>query len=147
YNEDGYTDLVVGSPNEAVGSVAGAGFADILFGGPGGLGTGPVKAQHLEQGAGTGSLKVSTPETNDHMGQSLAAGTTAEGRPWILIGVPGESIGNLAAAGMATYVYGNTSRSLYQDLPVNTPGASEAGDKFGAAVAGDENYFAIGAPG
>ncbi|MFD4756997.1 trypsin-like serine protease [Streptomyces sp. NPDC058426] len=147
YNEDGYTDLVVSTPNEALGSAAGAGFVDILFGAPGGLGTGAVKAQHLEQGAGTGALLSSTPETNDHMGQALAAGTTAEGRPWLLIGVPGESIGTLAAAGMAIYVYDNTSRSLAQDLPTNVPGASEAGDKFGAAVAGDENYFAIGSPG
>lgn len=147
YNEDGYTDLVVSTPNEALGSASGAGFVDILLGGPGGLGTGAVKVKHLEQGIGTGAIASSTSEPGDHMGQSLAAGTTAAGRPWILIGLPGESVGKLAAAGMVFYVYDNTSRSLDQDLPVNVPGAAEAGDRFGSAVAGDENYFAIGAPG
>ncbi len=32
YNEDGYTDLVVGSTLEDVGSVADAGFVDVLYG-------------------------------------------------------------------------------------------------------------------
>ncbi|WP_285563717.1 MULTISPECIES: trypsin-like serine protease [unclassified Streptomyces] len=159
YNQDGYTDLVVGSPGEALNGAANAGMVDILFGGPSGLGTGAVKHKGLEQGAGTGAISVSTSEAGDSMGKALAAGTTAEGRPWILIGLPGESVGpsasgvrsesvgSGAAAGMAFYVYGDTSRSLHQDLPVAVPGAPEAGDRFGAAVAGDGNYFAIGAPG
>nr|WSW69044.1 hypothetical protein OG461_24185 [Streptomyces sp. NBC_00995] len=81
------------------------------------------------------------------MGKALAAGTTAAGRPWILIGVPGESVGTEAAAGMAFYVYDDTSRSLHQDLPTGVPGAPEAGDRFGASVAGDGNFFSVGAPG
>ncbi|WP_371603716.1 trypsin-like serine protease [Streptomyces sp. NBC_01220] len=147
YNQDGYTDLVVGTPGEAVAGASGAGMVDVLFGGAGGLGSGAVKSQHLEQGTGTGAISVSSSEAGDNMGKALAAGTTAAGRPWILIGVPGESVGTEAAAGMAFYVYGDTSRSLHQDLPTGVPGAPEAGDRFGAAVAGDGNFFAIGAPG
>lgn len=147
YNQDGYTDLVVGTPGEVLAGAAGAGMVDVFFGGAGGLGTGAVKNKHLEQGAGTGAILSSASEAGDHMGQALAAGTTAAGRPWIVIGVPGESVGTEAGGGMAFYVYGDTSRTLHQDLPTDVPGAVEAGDKFGAAVAGDENFFAIGAPG
>ncbi|MEU6395285.1 trypsin-like serine protease [Streptomyces sp. NPDC046939] len=147
YNQDGYTDLVVSTPGEDVDGATDAGMVDILFGARSGLGTGAVKAKHLEQGAGTGALLSSASEAGDHMGQSLAAGTTAAGRPWILIGVPGESVGTEKEGGMAFYVYDDTSRTLHQDLPANVPGAVEAGDRFGAAVAGDENFFAIGAPG
>ncbi|MFI0242656.1 trypsin-like serine protease [Streptomyces sp. NPDC016845] len=147
YDQDGYTDLVVSTPGEDLDGAKDAGMVDILFGAPAGLGTGAVKAKHLEQGAGTGAILSSASEAGDHMGQSLAAGTTAKGRPWIVIGVPGESVGTEAEGGMAFYVYDDTSRSLHQDLPTNVPGEVEAGDRFGAAVAGDENFFAIGAPG
>ncbi|MET9497600.1 trypsin-like serine protease [Streptomyces sp. NPDC006552] len=147
YNQDGYTDLVVSTPGEDVDGAADAGMVDILLGARGGLGTGAVKAEHLEQGAGTGAILSSVSEAGDRMGQSLAAGTTAAGRPWMVIGVPGESVGTEKEGGMAFYVYDDTSRTLHQDLPAGVPGAVEAGDRFGAAVTGDENYFAIGAPG
>src|SRR5690606_22115678 len=52
YNEDGCTDLVVGTPGENLGEATDAGMFDILYGGTGGLGTGAVKATHYEQGAG-----------------------------------------------------------------------------------------------
>jgi hypothetical protein len=146
YNEDGYTDLVVGTPAEDVGSVSAAGFVDVLYGAAGGLGTGTTKNTHLEQGQGTGSIAASASEAGDRMGHSLAAGTTAEGKPWILIGTPGEAIGSLAKAGMAFYVHGNTSATLHQDKP-NVPGDAEANDAFGTSVTGDANYMAIGAPG
>ncbi|MGW0362506.1 trypsin-like serine protease [Streptomyces sp. NPDC002990] len=145
YNEDGYTDLVVGTPAEDLGSTAAAGFVDVLYGASGGLGTGATKNTHLEQGQGTGSIAASASEAGDRMGHSLAAGTTAEGKPWILIGVPGEAVGSLAKAGMAFYVHGNTSATLHQDKP-NVPGEAEANDAFGDSVTGDANYIAIGAP-
>ncbi len=122
YNEDGYTDLVVSASEENVGSAVDAGFVDILFGGENGLGSGPA-ARHFEQGAGNGSIAASTPETGDRMGASLAAGTTAEGRPWVLIGTPGEALGSLAKAGGAFYVHGDTNVSVNQDTGA-VPGAA-----------------------
>ncbi|MFC7892964.1 S1 family peptidase [Streptomyces sp. NPDC057381] len=145
YNEDGYTDLVVTASEENVGSAVDAGFVDILFGGENGLGSGPA-ARHFEQGSGNGSIGASTPEDGDRMGVSLAAGTTAEGKPWILIGTPGEALGSLAKAGGAFYVHGDTNISINQDTS-NVPGAAEAGDAFGTSVTGDANFIAIGAPG
>lgn len=41
HNEDGYTDLVVGTPAEDVGAAANAGFVDVLYGAGGGLGAAP----------------------------------------------------------------------------------------------------------
>ncbi|MFG3082203.1 trypsin-like serine protease [Streptomyces parvulus] len=145
YNEDGYTDLVVSASEENVGSAVDAGFVDILFGGKNGLGSGPA-TRHLEQGSGNGSIGASAPEEGDRMGASLAAGTTAEGRPWVLIGTPGEALGSLKKAGAAFYVYGDTNVTVNQDIS-DVPGAAEADDAFGTSVAGDANFIAIGAPG
>ncbi|WP_432133251.1 trypsin-like serine protease [Streptomyces sp. bgisy154] len=145
YNEDGCTDLVVGIPSEDLGSVADAGSVQLLFGAPGGLGTGSVKATVYEQGAGNGSLAASTPESGDRTGEAVAAGTTAAGEPYIVIGVPGESLSGNARAGMAVYVHGTTNTVVHQDS-TGVPGGVEAGDRFGSAVAADGNYIAVSAP-
>ncbi|MGW2819530.1 trypsin-like serine protease [Streptomyces sp. NPDC001443] len=144
YNQDGYTDLVVGTPNEDVGDVVDAGFVDVLYGGPGGFGTGPA-ALHLEQGTGSGAIAGSTPETGDNMGYSLAAGTTAAGEPWLVIGVPGESIGTVAKAGEIFYLRGTTNVAVHQEK-TDVPGTAEANDRFGTSVAGDANHIAVGIP-
>ncbi|GGS01713.1 MULTISPECIES: trypsin-like serine protease [Streptomyces] len=145
YDEDGCTDLVVGSPSEDLDKATDAGTADLLYGAPGGLGTGATKSTHFQQGTGTGSLKGSGPETGDRLGQALAAGTTAAGEPYLVIGAPGESIGTVAKAGMAFYVHGDTNTGISQDS-TGVPGAVEANDGFGAVIAADANHLAIGAP-
>lgn len=147
YDEDGYTDIVVSTPGEDIGESFDTGTVDVLHGAAGGLGSGSKKNTHFEQGTGTGAFKDSVSETGDRMGSALAAGTTAAGRPWILIGAPGEAVGSVTKAGMAFYAYDDTSRVLHQDLPTGVPGVPEAEDAFGAAVTGDANYFAIGVPG
>lgn len=145
YNEDGYTDLVVGTTLEDVGSVVDAGFVDVLYGAAGGLGTGPVTSTHFEQGAGAGAIKAAASETGDRMGDALAAGTTVAGEPYIVIGVPGEALGTIAKAGAAFYLRGTTNIAVHQDK-TDVPGAAEANDGFGASVAADANHIAIGAP-
>ncbi|GAA3072119.1 trypsin-like serine protease [Streptomyces glomeratus] len=145
YNEDGCTDLVVGTPSEDLGTAPDAGVVDLLYGAPGGIGTGATKDTHFEQGTGTGSLKSSAAESGDRMGQALAAGTTAAGEPFMVFGDPGEAIGKVAKAGMAFYVHGNTNVAISQDS-TGVPGAVEEGDGFGSTVAADANHIAIGAP-
>ncbi|MCH0567295.1 trypsin-like serine protease [Streptomyces sp. MUM 2J] len=145
YNQDGCTDLVVGTPSEDLGSVKDAGMVDILYGAPNGIGTGALKDTHFEQGAGNGSLGASTAEAGDRTGQALAAGTTAAGEPFVVIGVPGESLGAVAKAGMAIYVHGDTNIAISQDS-IGVPGGVEANDAFGSAVAADANHIAISAP-
>ncbi|MBC2868013.1 S1 family peptidase [Streptomyces mexicanus] len=145
YNQDGCTDLVVGTPSEDLGTATDAGMVDILYGAPGGIGTGTLKDTHFEQGYGNGALKGSAPESGDRTGAAVAAGTTADGEPFVVIGMPGESIGSVAKAGMAVYVHGDTNIGISQDS-TNVPGAVEANDGFGAVVAADANHIAIGAP-
>ncbi|MEU2367404.1 trypsin-like serine protease [Streptomyces pseudogriseolus] len=146
YNEDGCTDLAVGTPLEDLGEATDGGMADILYGAPGGLGTGTVKNTHFEQAAGTASLAASTPETGDRLGASLAAGTTAGGEPYLAIGAPGESLGSLAKAGEVFYAHGTTNVAIHQDRS-DTPGTAEANDRFGETIAADANHLAIGIPG
>ncbi|MFI9614074.1 trypsin-like serine protease [Streptomyces sp. NPDC052023] len=153
HNEDGCTDLVVGTPSEDLGTVADAGTVDVFYGAPGGIGTGSVKNTHFEQDSGTGSLAGSTPETGDRLGQALAAGTTASGEPFLVIGAPGEAVGSALKAGIAFYVRDSTSIGITtanvgitQDN-TGVPGAVEANDGFGGAIAADANHLAIGAPG
>ncbi|MGW0824994.1 esterase, partial [Streptomyces sp. NPDC002845] len=146
YDQDGCTDLVVGIPSEDIGSRADAGMVDILHGAPGGLGTGAKKVTHFEQGAGNGSMAASAAEAGDRTGQALAAGISAAGEPFVVIGVPGEALGSVAKAGSAFYVHGNTNIAFHQDS-TGVPGAVEANDGFGGAVAADANYIAVGAPG
>ncbi|MFF9458706.1 trypsin-like serine protease [Streptomyces flaveolus] len=146
YNEDGCTDLAVGTPLENLGEATDAGMADILYGAPGGLGTGATKNTHFQQASGGGSLAASTPETGDHLGAALAAGTTAAGEPFLAIGVPGESLGSLAKAGEVFYAHGTANVALHQDV-ADTPGTAEANDRFGETLAADANHLAIGAPG
>ncbi|MFJ6831986.1 trypsin-like serine protease [Streptomyces sp. NPDC091209] len=144
YNQDGYTDLVVGTPHEDVGSAADAGFVDVLYGGSGGFGTGPATL-HLEQGTGSGAILGSTPEAGDLMGYSLAAGATAAGEPWLVIGVPGESLGTVTKAGEVFYLRGTTNVAVHQEK-TDVPGTAEANDGFGTSVAGDANHIAVGIP-
>ncbi|MFB7091222.1 trypsin-like serine protease [Streptomyces sp. NPDC056296] len=146
YDEDGCTDLVVGTPAEDLGGAAQAGMVDILHGAPGGIGTGPTKDTHFEQGIESGSMASYASEAGDRMGHALAAGTTAAGEPFLVIGVPGEALGSTTKAGMAFYVHGTTNASIHQDR-TGVPGAVEANDGFGGTIAADANHIAIGAPG
>lgn len=146
YDEDGCTDLVVGTSAEDIGTATDTGVVDILHGAPGGLGTGTKKNTHFQQGAGGGSLGASGNESGDRLGQALAAGVTNAGEPFVVIGQPGEALGSITKAGQAFYVHGTTNVSIHQDS-LDVPGAAETNDVFGSAVAADSNHIAISAPG
>ncbi|MFM9614954.1 esterase [Streptomyces sp. V2] len=145
YNADGCTDLVVGTPGENLGDAADAGMTDLLYGAPGGLGTGTLKDANYQQGAGTGSIKASGPESGDRMGAAVAASVTNAGEPYIVIGVPGEALAGAAKAGEVFYLQGATNVSVHQDS-LGVPGAIEANDAFGTVVAAGSNHFAVAAP-
>jgi len=145
YNADGCTDLVVGTPGEDLGDAADAGMTDLLYGAPGGLGTGALKDANYQQGAGNGSINASAPETGDRMGAAVAAAVTDSGEPYVVIGVPGEALGGFAKAGEVFYLQGSTNVSIHQDS-LDVPGAVEANDGFGGAIAADSHHFAVSAP-
>lgn len=150
HNEDGCTDLVVGVPAEdvTVGTTANAdaGSVHVLYGAKGGIGTGQAAVEHV-QGLGTvASIKGSASEAGDRFGHAVAAGHTAEGEPYLLIGIPGEDLGTATDAGSAIYLRGSVNTAVNQDKP-GYAGDPEAGDRFGSAVAGSANHLVIGSPG
>ncbi|GCB46511.1 trypsin-like serine protease [Streptomyces sp. NL15-2K] len=145
HDEDGCTDLVVGTPSEDVGTVANAGWVTVLYGSRNGLGQGKA-ALNLQQGTGTGAIKDRASEADDRMGAALAAGQTATGEPYLLIGAPGKNLKGSVNAGLVYYLRGSVSVSVHQDSP-GVVGVISAGDEFGASVAGSPNHIAIGSPG
>lgn len=79
------------------------------------------------------------------MGHAVAAGRTAAGEPYLVIGVPGEALGTLDKAGNAFYVRGAVNVAFHQDT-TDVPGIAEEGDGYGTSVAADAHHIAIGVP-
>ncbi|CAL9664960.1 hypothetical protein SUDANB15_07153 [Streptomyces sp. enrichment culture] len=144
-NQDGYTDLVVGTPYEdATTTVTDVGTVTVIYGAPAGLGTGRTSDNYV-QGDGSGAIKAAKKEKGDLLGATLAAGRTREGSPYIVIGSPGDAVGGKANAGTVFYLRGTSSVAIAQGTGMS--GGPEAGDRVGASVAADANNIAVGAPG
>jgi hypothetical protein len=139
FDNDGFADLAVGVPAEAIGSVRGAGAVSILYGSANGLtGTG---SQLFWQGAG--GVK-GTAETDDIFGHALSAAGdfNNNGLADLAVGVPGESMGVLSrgGAGAVNVLYGSagglrgTGSQLFRQGAGGVGGTPEFGDGFGAAL-------------
>jgi FG-GAP repeat len=152
FNDDGFTDLAVGAPNETVGTAEGAGAVNVLFGSAGGLtGTG---SQLFTEGNTLGE-GLSNPF--DRFGAALAAGDfNDDGADDLAIGVPGYPGGE--GAGLIIILDGSGAGLVApgQFFSQNAPGvgsSEEQGDSFGQTLAvGDFNNsgtedLAVGAPG
>lgn len=134
---DGYTDLVVGTPYEDLGSVVDSGYVQVVWGGPGGLGARP--SRNLSQ------AEFALPVTaGDQFGYAVDAledvgqgGTPNPDAYAIAIGVPGAAVSGHSGAGWVGFLVandgGNVSFSVSQDSP-GVPGGAETGDRFGASV-------------
>lgn len=145
HNGDGCTDLVVGSPYEDVEGHADAGSVQILYGAPTGLGGGPA-ALDLHQGKGSGNIAACVAEAEDWFGYAVAAGETASGEPYLVIGVPGEGYAEQERIGMLHYLRGSVNVGVNQDSDA-VPGTVETDDRFGYAVAASPRHIAVGGPG
>lgn len=139
FDMDGFTDLAVGIPGEDVGSLIDAGAVHILFGGPQGLRTdNDILLTESTPGVAGGA------EAGDEFGAALAAGDFRGIDDFamdLVVGSPGEDIGNVVDAGAVHVFYGDANgftvaghQYLYQDSP-GVNGSSEAGDRFGASLA------------
>jgi FG-GAP repeat len=150
FNDDGFTDLAVGAPNETVGTAEGAGAVNVLFGSAGGLsGTG---SQLFTEGNTEPGEGISNPF--DRFGAALAAGDfDDDGANDLAIGVPESDIGS----GMIVVLDGSAGGLVNTDqfFTQNTPGAGSAKedfDFFGETLAvGDYNNsgtedLAVGVP-
>lgn len=154
FDGDGYDDLAIGSPLEALGELSNAGLVHVVFGNGGGLATTGSESLH-QNTAGV----VGITEAGDRFGGALAAGDfDHDGYADLAIGVAKENIGALVDAGAVTVVYGDssgmsgTSDGWHQNS-AGIKGLAEPGDLFGASLTtGDFDYdgrddLAIGVPG
>jgi len=158
FDHDGYDDLAIGVPDRDVpllaGGTAQAGAVVVVYGASSGLDTSTAAYFHQET---TGIEGVG--EDFDSFGDELAAGDfDDDGYDDLAIGVPGEAVGALDAAGAVNVIYGTAGGLAATGDQIWTLGeiggnTEEAGDRFGEALAagdfdGDQiDDLAIGAPG
>ena len=146
FNDDAFWDVAVGAPGEKVGGDAGAGAVIILFGSAAGL-----------SGAGARLLTQGNPEPGDGYGFSLDEGQIV-GDGELVVGAPGETVGGRLGAGAVSVVKNDDSgflavgSQLFYQGAAGVPGAAEAGDGFGSAVAvggfgENAGGLAVGVPG
>lgn len=145
FDADGFDDLAVGAPDEA-GSDAGAAAAGAVwvhYGTADGLlavnGT-PHRRVRLQQGV---APVPGAAEKGDRSGAALAAGDLdGDGVDDLVVGAPGEALGEVGSAGSLTVFPGRRgtglalerTRSLHQDS-ADVPDTVEKGDRFAAALA------------
>jgi hypothetical protein len=154
FDGDGYADLAIGVPGEAVDAFAGAGAVHVIYGTVDKLTV--TGNQMFTQNYG--SIQDDA-EQGDHFGQTLAAGDfNGDGYDDLAIGVPYEDLGAIDNAGAVNVIYGSGGGlTEYNDQlwHMDTDGVldfAEEGDQFGSALAAgdfdDDGYddLAIGVP-
>jgi hypothetical protein len=153
FNDDGFTDLAIGAPNETVGTVEGAGAVNVLFGSATGLtGTG---SQLFTQG---NTIRGGLDTPFSRFGAALAAGDfDAEGPKDLAIGHTGNFPTVVEGAGAVIVLDGSAGglvspgQVFHQDS-LGVGSSAEAGDSFGETLAvGDFNDsgtedLAVGVP-
>ncbi|MFE7902419.1 VCBS repeat-containing protein [Streptomyces sp. NPDC057424] len=146
---DGCSDLVIGSPYEDLDTTPDAGLVQVIYGATAGLGAGSRAVKQFLQGSdkplGGG------PEAEDWVGYAVEAGKTSGGKPFLLIGSPGESVGTVEDAGAFYYVSGTAQSVVFVSQDADAAGAvagvAERDDRFGSALAATPTHFAVGTPG
>ncbi len=142
FNGDGRDDLAIAVMNESIGTIAGAGAVNIIYGSSSGLTATGDQIWHQN----TAGIKGGS-ETNDNFGSALAAGDfNGDGRDDLAIAVMNESIGTIAGAGAVNIIYGSSSGltatgdQIWHQNTSGIKGGSETNDNFGSALAaGDFN--------
>jgi hypothetical protein len=154
FDDDGFADLTVGVPGETLGSIPGAGAVNVLYGAAVGL-AGSGSQQFTQDSAGV----PGTAEAEDGFGGALAAGDfDDDGFADLAVGVPGEDLGSINAAGAVNVLYGSAagltgsgSQQFTQDSPAS-PGTAAPFDFFGASLAAGDldgdgfSDLAVGVP-
>ena len=160
FNDDGRSDLAIGVPNETIESARRAGAVQVLFG-TDGQGLSAQGSQLLFQGRKHPFPVLGTAVANERFGSSLTTGDfDGDGNSDLVVGIPGEQVGEIEAAGAVAVFYGHSRNPLgqgdnqlwHQDTP-GIDGGAEQGDEFGFSIApgdfDDDDHLdlAIGIPG
>jgi hypothetical protein len=153
FNSDGFDDVAVGIPGEDIETRSDAGAVAVLYGSE--RGPDPLANQFWDQSP------TDDPEQGDQFGWSLAAadvnGDTTDD---LVVGAPGEDLGEGAGAGAVSIFRGSAETGLTGDGAqlvdqdtAGVAGSSQPGDSFGYDVAtGDLDGdgiadLAVGVPG
>jgi hypothetical protein len=136
-NCDGYADLVVGVPNEALGSAAAAGAVNVLYGSSGGLSASGDQAWSQDS---SGILGAS--EADDYFGLYVAVGDfDGAGCDDLAIAAPYEAIGAESDAGSVNVILGtsgtgltSSSNALWHQDVSNVEGTAEEYDGWGTRL-------------
>jgi hypothetical protein len=157
FNGDGAKDLVIGTPNDTINGVAGAGSVTVIYGI---VGVGLPRAASIGLPAINGTVQQfsqasnigDAPESGDHFGATLTAwnfGRTTHAD--LVVGVPDEDVivflknnidfpQNRADAGALHVLYGSpnglqaTGSQFWTQNSAGVPDGVETGDRFGSAL-------------
>ncbi|MGJ5831582.1 FG-GAP and VCBS repeat-containing protein [Streptomyces ossamyceticus] len=135
-NGDGYPDLAVGVPGEAIGSKARAGAVVLLKGAKGGLTGKGAQAFHQDTTGVPGAA-----ESGDVFGAALRLlDMTGDGKADLVAGAPGENLGSVVNGGAVWLLRGAASGVTAAKSVAQNPtdiGAPAPRALFGANLSGD----------
>jgi hypothetical protein len=158
FDGDGYADLAIGVQSEDIGTKAGAGAVNVLYGSPAGL-SATGNEFWSQDSPGIKGRSQGGRFAADNFGAALASGDfDRDGHADLAIGVRADRVGKDDVRGGAVNVLYGSSHGLTADGDqlwslANLPGVPARGDSFGVALAsGDLNAdgywdLAIGVPG
>ncbi len=129
-DNDGYTDLLVGTPYEDISGQADSGLAQVIWGSSSGLGKSRASTQLTQVSFGR------TAAAGDQLGSAIdASNELGADLPMLAVGVPGGNVSGQNDAGWVGFFAAglNDPRAVDQES-AGIPGAAEAGDRFGEAI-------------
>jgi hypothetical protein len=146
WNKDGCTDLIIGNPFENLSNntVAEAGSLAFIPGSPAGLDK--TLAKNWTQAGFDGATGVDAVEAGDRFGWDVAAGLDTAGKPYLVVGSPGEGAVAGDDGGYVFYARPGKAVAISQNI-AGYADSFEASDMFGYSVAASESGFVIGVPG
>jgi hypothetical protein len=144
-----HTDLAIGIPGEDVGALSNAGAVAVVYGSSNGLtiplgpgSPGPQSATTPQYFTQNTSFVEGVAEANDAFGFSLDAGNLGHSsQADLAIGVPGESVGEIASAGAVNVLYGSAAGlsvvgdQLWTQDSEGVKGVANEADDFGFSLA------------
>jgi disulfide bond formation protein DsbB len=105
FNDDGRDDLVAGVPGESVGTVVGAGAAQVIYGSASGVQSNGNQVWHQDE-----SGIFDAAESNDRFGEAVTTDDfNNDGSDDLAVGIPQEDVGAVLNAGAAQVIYGGAS--------------------------------------